>query len=86
MLQERFIIWDPRDGDRPRMSDDGTIESDGLIGRVSGDNAYIRTYAAYKPGTPRDLDGYPILDVGQYAEAVFSLSGSKGEYRVYRVA
>ena len=83
MSDPKYIIWDPKDGE-PRRDEDG-ITSDGLIGRVGRDNAYVRIYAAFAEGTPRAPDGGVALEVGQFAAATFSLSGSKGTYHVYRV-
>jgi len=84
-MERVFIIWDPRDG-AVRTDDDGNIISDGLIGRVGGDNVYVRVYAEYPPGTPMLVNGEPALEVGQFARADFRLSGSHGRYHVYRVA
>jgi hypothetical protein len=84
-MEQKFIIWDPRDNYRPREDDDGNIVSDGLIGRVGRDNVYIRTYAQYGEDVKRDINGDVILEVGQFVEATFRLSGEKGIYRVYRV-
>lgn len=69
----RFIIWDPRDGHhRP--------DSNGIIGRVGIDNAYLRAYAAWIDGkTAEDLK------VGESTLAKFSLSGTHGTYLVVRV-
>ena len=81
----QFILWDPRDGE-PRRDEDGTFLTDGLIGRIGPNNPYVRGYAAYHEGTCFLLDGVPDLDVGAFAVATFSLSGSKGIYRVYRIS
>ena len=83
--EQRFIIWDPRDGDRPREDEDGNIVSDGLIGRVGPDNVYIRVYAEYDEKTRLDDGGAPHLAVGAYAQATFRLSGQTRRYQVYRV-
>lgn len=81
----RFILWDARDG-RPREDEDGRIVSDGLIGRIGPDNAYVRIYAEYSEATKLDADGTPVLGVGDFTDATFRLSGSVGTYRVYRVS
>ncbi len=75
-----FIIWDPRDGEPQR--DNGVITSDGIIGRVTEENVYIKAYASISEGEKRPED----LEVGAHTYAEFSLSGSKGLYRIYRVA
>jgi hypothetical protein len=80
----RYILWNPRDGE-PLTDEGGNVSSDGIIGRVGRDNVYVKTYAAYAEGTERDADGSPVLEVGGFAVADFSLSGSRGTYRVYRV-
>lgn len=79
MTEKMFIIWDQKDGE-PRRGDDGEFLTDGIIGRVGADNVYVRGYAAYREGD------HESLEVGQFAVADFSLSGSKGTYRVYRVS
>lgn len=81
MSGARFIIWDPADG-RPRVGGSGAIVSDGIIGRVGPENAYVKIYARYPEGpTHRDLA------VGQHIDGVvFSLSGTKGVYQVWRVS
>lgn len=78
---KRFIIWDEADG-RPRKDELLEFISDGLIGRIGLDNAYLRTYGVRPEGAPQ----YSELEVGQAVHDVkFSLSGSKGQYSVYRV-
>lgn len=79
---KRFILWDKRDGTGlPRLDEDEDIISDGVIGRVGIDNVYLTTYGTY-PGDKRPTD----LDVGGRIERVrYSLSGSAGEYDIYRV-
>lgn len=77
----RFILWDPKDG-APRQDDEGRIVSDGILGRISADNAYLSLYGTY-PGDRRPND----LRVGEAIPSVrFSLSGSSGSYTVIRVA
>lgn len=78
--EPKYIVWDPKDGE-PLRGDDGSFASGGLIGEVGRDNVYVNTYAAYDE-MERDLAG---LEVGQFSVATFSLGGSKGRYRVYRV-
>ena len=84
-MEPKYIIWDPRDNYRPREDDDGNLVSDGLIGRVGRDNVYIRVYAQYGEDVKRDINGNLALEVGQFVEATFCLSGEKGSYHVYRV-
>lgn len=84
-MEKKFILWDPRDG-LPRYGDwelgeGDKIVSDGVLGRVKEDNAYLKIYAEY-PGEmrPKDLEvNEPIVGV------VFRLSGEKGVYDIYRV-
>ena len=79
--EDRFVLWDKKDGFAPRTDDDGNITSDGVLGRVDEWNVYLSTYAQY-PGDKRPHQ----LEVGERIENVtFSLSGSKGTYDVYRV-
>ncbi len=85
MDEPQYIIWDPTDGE-PRRGEDGSFESSGLVGRVGGANAFVKVYAKYDEGTRRTPDGVPVLEVGQFARAEFSLSGSRGYYKVYRVS
>ncbi len=80
----RFIIWDHRRDGEPRTDDQGNITSDGLIGRIDDGNVYIRGYAVYAEGTVLE-NGVPVLNVGGFVVATFSLSGTKGTYRIYRV-
>ena len=78
----KYILWDTRDGYRPRCDEDGEIVSDGLLGRITVDNVYLRTYASY-PDDKRPAD----LTVGGAIKGVgYNLSGAKGTYDVYRVS
>ena len=78
----KFILWDRKDGHRPRLDDDGNVDSDGILGRIGSDNVYLTTYARY-PGNMRPND----LEVGAAIRSVsFSLSGSSGSYDIYRVS
>ena len=80
-MTKKYILWDPRDNYRPRQDDDGVINSDGLLGRVTEDNVYLKVYANY-PGEKTHSD----LKAGQHIKGVvFNLSGEKGTYDVYRV-
>lgn len=75
-----YIIWDPKDG-APR-TEAGEFISDGIIGRVGIDNAYIKIYPSYfdnEPRRPADLE------VGESVTATFSLSGEMGRYQIWRV-
>ena len=77
----KFIIWDPRDG-FPRRDEDDNIISDGIIGRVGKENVYLKIYAEYT-GDKRPWD----LDVNDWIDdVVFSLSGSRGTYDIWRVS
>lgn len=79
----KFIIWDPKDNYRPSMDEQGNeIVSDGVIGRVGPNNVYLTTYARY----PKDAKALRELEVGECIKGVvFSLSGSRGVYDIYRV-
>jgi hypothetical protein len=78
----KYIIWDQKAGE-PARNDKGEFLSSGLIGVVGQDNVYIKTYADYSvDDNPRPITE---LEVGQFVVAKFSLSGSSGIYRVYRV-
>jgi hypothetical protein len=82
---QRFILWDFSDG-IPRIDEEtGEITSDGIIGRVPRTNVYIKTYAEYDKGAKFDFNGLLELEVGEYVWALFSLSGSKKRYQIFRV-
>jgi hypothetical protein len=84
-MEQKFIIWDAKDG-KPRFDEDGNITSDGLIGRVTGNNAYIKIYAEYLDNELTfDINHTPKLEIGEFTKAKFSLSGTKGYYQVWRV-
>lgn len=77
-----FILWNPKpDQENPVYGADGKISSDGVIGRVGVDNVYLKTYGQYpddrRPGA---------LKVGECIKGVvYTLSGQKGTYDIYRV-
>jgi hypothetical protein len=77
----RFILWDPKDGN-PRKDEEGNINTDGILGKMGPDNAYLTAYPVYPDETrPRDLSvGGRIVGVK------YSLSGGKGYYDIIRVA
>jgi hypothetical protein len=79
---KKFILWDKRDGTgSPGLDGDGSIVSDGVVGRVEISNAYLTSYGSY-PDDKRPSD----LEIGDCIENVtYSLSGSLGEYDIYRV-
>lgn len=79
MMDRRFILWDTKDGAVRYDGDD--IISDGVIGRVTINNAYLAAYAVY-PDERRPKD----LEVGQSISSLgFHLSGGHGWYDLYRV-
>lgn len=81
MSDKRFILWDESSGLLPRNSE-GEIMTSGLVGQITADNVYLRTYGKRPEGSP----GYDSLDVGGVVNDVaFNLSGSTGRYSVYRV-
>lgn len=81
--QPQFIIWDPKDGQHPPADSDGSIISDGVIGRVGLDNVYLATYGQKPKGTVE----YTDLQVGHRVRNVrFSLGDRDGYYDVYRVS
>jgi len=78
----RFILWDRRDGSAPPR-EDGVIITSGCLGQLTEDNVYLRSYGK----RPEGALAYVDLAVGQCVHnVVFSLSGERGEYDVYRVA
>lgn len=80
---KQFIIWDPRDGSPHRA--DGSLISDGLIGRVGADNVYLRAY----PQWPSLVTSETLkeLRVGACIRGVrYNLSGTQGTYDIYRVS
>jgi hypothetical protein len=80
----KFIIWDPKDGNGlPRVDPDtGAITSDGVLGRITEDNVYLRAY----PTWPADAKPIAELEVGEPIFGVrYTLSGGSGFYDVYRV-
>ena len=71
----RFILWDRKDGDRPLPG------SDGILGKLTLDNAYLTAYANW-PDKRRPRD----LPVGGVIRAVcYRLSGGSGAYDLWRV-
>lgn len=78
MSDKRFILWDPKDGEVRRDGD--TIVSDGILGRMSQHNPYLTAYAKWHGKLPEDLN------VGESCLGTWSLSGSRGTYRCYRIA
>lgn len=83
MSEKKFIIWDTRDGNGlPRVDDDGQIVSEGVLGRITENNVYLRAY----PRWPEGAKPVSELEVGEAIKNVkYSLSGSSGYYDVYRV-
>jgi len=77
----KFILWDKKDSFSPTRGSNGEFISDGVLGKIGPDNAYIAIYANY-PGATRPIE----LDVGQCITDVrFNLSGESGMYDIYRV-
>lgn len=76
----KFVVWDLRDGDSPWRGD-GSLISEGCLGRIGRDNVYLTAYAQYADARrPWDLAvGGVLYDV------VFRLSGQRGSYSVWRV-
>lgn len=78
--EERGFILMPR-GQEPDR-EDGRIISSGALGVIGIDNAYLRAYGERPKGSVR----YEDLEVGQVVYGVlYRLSGSSGEYDVWRV-
>lgn len=77
---ERFILWDPKDGEVPRGGS-GEYLTTGLVGVLTPGSLYLGGYPVY-------LDGrtYADLDVHERCRARYSLSGSSGEYLVVRIS
>jgi hypothetical protein len=87
--RQRFIIWDPRDGNGfPRRDHDGNITSDGLVGRIGRSNAFLSAYAGNLRtvcGRSTTLDELSENDT-MPLEADFTLSGERGSYEIFRVS
>jgi hypothetical protein len=80
---KQFILWSTKDGNQPRFSPEGNIESAGVIGVVGEDNVYIAVYARY----PKGSKAVAALEVNEcIPNVLFSLSGTKGHYDLYRVS
>lgn len=78
-----FILWDRKDGPNPPRDEAGEILTSGVLGRLGRGNVYLTTYGARPDGSKT----YDELELGEAVRNVrFSLSGSSGEYDVYRVA
>lgn len=95
-MEKKFIIWDAKDG-RPSQNDSGEITSEGIVGIVGEENAFLSIYAQWAVdkfgaiSTIRDgVRKFPAthreLGVGDFTWAKFSLSGSKGVYQVWRTS
>jgi hypothetical protein len=77
----RFVLVTP--GVEVTRNERGELSTDGVIGVVTGDNAYVRAYPALADGEPNPS----TLDVGQRSRgAKYSLSGTVGHYDIVRVA
>jgi hypothetical protein len=61
----------------------GSIVSDGVLGRVSKENAYLKVYAELPAKDSRKLDDLEVGDC--IANVRYRLSGQTGYYDVYRV-
>lgn len=81
-MSAKFILWDTKDG-APRVDEEtGEITSDGAVGRITAENAFLAVYASY-PDARRPVD----LEVGESIPRVtYSLSGGFGMYDVIRVS
>jgi hypothetical protein len=73
----RRIIIQP--ADEPLQVEDGRILSDGVVGRIGSNNAFLRTHAKYTGATHDDLK------LGEGCRAEFSLAGRTDTYTVFRV-
>lgn len=78
----KFILWNSkRDGHRPSSDEDGNIISDGVLGRITEDNVYLKVYAKYfDDKRPKDLKVCEAIK-----GVMFTLSGESGSYDVWRV-
>jgi hypothetical protein len=95
-MNKQYILW-PRHREVRRIrgrrvvewleekvprNDDGSIATDGAIGRITADNVYIATYAENL--SREELDA---LEVGGHISDVrYHLSGEEGHYDIYRVS
>lgn len=79
---KKFILWDPRDGIIPIDIDTGAIRTDGILGRITENNAYLTAYPEY----PEEEKKLADLKVGECIIGVrYRLSGGNGWYDIYRV-
>lgn len=77
--EPRFIIWDPKEGE-PRRSADGGYVSAGCMGVMTLGNIYLTAYGSFSGRKPADLA------VHERCPVTYSLSGTRGEYQVIRIA
>jgi hypothetical protein len=104
---KRFIIWDFNRGKLPEFEDQ-RIVSDGIIGRVDEDNAFLTVYPEYtgrcshcphcdttrlgthatrcQGASGKITRKYTELELNEWVEAKYAMSGTSGVYRIYRVA
>lgn len=79
----QFILWDEKDGAPARDQATGEFSTNGILGRITEENIYLRSYGV----RPEGSRAYSDLSVGECVMGVkFSLSGQRGIYSVYRVA
>lgn len=80
-LEERGFVLMPR-GQEPFRDESGRITSSGALGVVGIESVYLRAYGE----RPKGSCEYEALDVDEVVRGVvFRLSGSRGEYDVWRV-
>jgi len=81
LSDRRFIVWDPKEGE-PMRSEDGGYLSSGCMGVIPGskDNPYLSYYGVWDGRSPEDLG------VHERCRVTYSLSGSRGDYVVIRIA
>lgn len=89
--EKKYILWDPQEGE-PKRDEEGNITADGVMGRLTGDNVYLTTYATYaepkmdEHGRKSCPARHDELEVGQWTEATFRLRGvHKDTYQIWRV-
>ena len=82
LYTKRFILWDSNHKDPPR-NDAGEFMTSGCMGVMGRDNVYLRVYPRAGVKLQDELDA---LEVGQCVRGVrYNLSGSSGNYDIYRV-
>jgi len=79
--RRRFILWSHDCGHYPLRDQDGnSIVADGVVGRITIDNAFLTMYCC---ASRQDLEALPVGHMIPQVE--YTLCGSRGQYDIYRV-